>query len=206
MSMLLSALVADFKASLSSAAAQFRAADDGDFKRLLGVALVDMQVKRPITKPGEVGLFALQPRYAVLAPDFAALKTHMWADPAITPKPWEGNYPGLVPRVAATWDGAAWWLEFSPAPTMVQITVWGDVFRFWYFARHQLSETPGETTINPADRGLLLLRAQAEAMRELAMRNVVTPQQTRDGYSSMPRNGTPSALYAALMAEFNGAR
>lgn len=206
MSMLLSALVADLKASLNDAAAQFRAADDGDFKRLLGVALADMQAKRPITKPGEVGLFALQARYAVVAPDFAALKTHMWADPASTPKPWEPGFPGLVPRVVAAWDGAAWWLEFSPAPTMLQITVWGDTFRFWYFAQHLLSETAGQTTINPADRGLLLLRAQAEAMRELAMRNVVRPQQMRDGYSSMPRNGTPAALFEALMAEFKGAR
>nr|WP_296020845.1 hypothetical protein [uncultured Acidovorax sp.] len=206
MSMLLSALIADFKASLNGAAAQFRAADDGDFKRLLGVALADMQAKRPITKPGEVGLFALQSRYAVLAPDFAAFKTHLWADPANTPKPWEPLYPGTAPRVSAAWDGAAWWLEFSPAPTMVQITVWGDTFRYWYFGRHLLSETPGATTINPADRGLLLLRAQAEAMRELAMRNVVTPQAMRDGYSSTPRNGTPAALYEALLAEFKGAR
>ena len=206
MSMLLSALVADFKASLSGAAEQFRAPDDGDFKRLLGIALTDMQAKRPITKPGEVGLFALQARYAVVAPDFAALKTHMWADPASTPKPWEPNYPGAVPRVSAQWDGVTWWLEFSPAPTMVQINVWGASFRFWYFAQHLLSEAPDTTTINPSDRGLLLLRAQAEAMRELAMRNVIKPQAMRDGYSSTPRNGTPSALFEALMAEFKGAR
>ena len=206
MSMLLSALVADFKASLGGAVEQFRAPDDGDFKRLLGIALSDMQAKRPITKPGEVGLFALQPRYAVVAPDFAALKTHMWADPASTPKPWEPGYPGAVPRVSTQWDGVAWWLVFEPAPTMVQINVWGAVFRFWYFAQHLLSETPGLTTINPSDRGLLLLRAQAEAMRELAMRNVIKPQAMRDGYSSTPRNGTPSALFEALMAEFKGAR
>lgn len=206
MSMLLSALVADFKASLGGAVEQFRAPDDGDFKRLLGIALSDMQAKRPITKPGEVGLFALQARYAVVAPDFAALKTHMWADPASTPKPWEPNYPGAVPRVSTQWDGVAWWLEFAPAPTMVQLSVWGATFRFWYFAQHVLSEAPGLTTINPSDRGLLLLRAQAEAMRELAMRNVMKPQAMRDGYSSTPRNGTPAALFETLLAEFKGAR
>ena len=206
MSMLLSALVADFKASLGDAASVFRAADDADFKRMLGVALVDMQAKRPITKPGAVGLFALQGRYAVTAPDFAALKTHMWADPASTPKPWEGCYPGIAPRVSAQWDGVAWWLEFSPAPTMVQIQVWGADFKFWYFARHFLSEAPGETTISPSDRGLLLLRAQAEAMRELAMRNLNKPQQMRDGFSGTPRNGTPAALFEVLLAEFKEAR
>jgi hypothetical protein len=173
MSMLLSALVADFKASLNDAAAQFRAPADADFARLLGVALLDMQAKRPVTKLGQVTLFPLQARYAVTNEDFAALKVHQWADPASTPKPWDPCYPGAVPRVAAQWGGASWWLEFSPAPTPRQLAVWGSEFRFWYFARHVLSETAGQTTVNPADRGLLLLRAQAEALRELAMRIVV---------------------------------
>lgn len=206
MSMLLSVLVADFKASLSDAAAQFRAPADADFARLLGVALLDMQAKRPVTKLGQVTLFPLQARYAVTHEDFAALKVHLWAEPATTPKPWEPCYPGSVPRVAAQWGGSSWWLEFSPAPTPRQIAVWGSDFKFWYFARHVLSETVGETTVNPADRGLLLLRAQAEAMRELAMRNVVKTQQMRDGFSGSPRNGTPAALFETLLAEFKGAR
>lgn len=206
MSMLLSALVADFKASLSDAAGQFRAPADADFARLLGVALLDMQAKRPITKAAEVSLFAEQARYALVLDDFAAIKTHMWASPAQTPRPWEPSYPGAVPRVSAQWDGVAWWLEFSPAPTARQLLVWGGVFKFWYFARHVLSETPGATTVNPHDRSLLILRAQAEAMRELAMRNIVKPQAMRDGYTGQPRNGTPSALFEMLMAEFKGVR
>lgn len=206
MSMALSALVTDFKASLSDAAAQFRAPADGDFKRLLGVALLDMQAKRPITKLGQVTLFPLQARYAVQEADFAALKVHQWADPASTPRPWEPNYPGAVPRVAAQWGGASWWLEFSPAPTPRQLQVWGSEFRFWYFATHALGDGAGETTVNPSDRGLLLLRAQAEAMREMAMRNVVKPQAMRDGYTGLPRNGTPAALFETLLAEFKGAR
>lgn len=206
MSMQLSALVADFKASLNDAAAQFRAPADADFARLLRVALLDMQVKRPVTKLGQVNLFPLQARYAITHEDFAALKVHLWAEPAYTPKPWEPSYPGAVPRVAAQWGGASWWLEFSPAPTPRQLQVWGSEFRFWYFARHVLGEAAGETTVNPGDRGLLLLRAQAEAMRELAMRNVVKPMAMRDGYSSTPRNGTPSALFESLLAEFKGAR
>jgi len=204
--MQLSALVADLKASLNDAAGQFRAPADADFQRLLGVALLDMQVKRPVTKPGQVSLFPLQARYAITHDDFAALKVHQWADPASTPKPWEANYPGAVPRVAAQWGGASWWLEFSPAPTPRQLQVWGSEFRFWYFATHTLGEAVGETTVNPSDRGLLLLRAQAEAMRELAMRNVVKTQAMRDGFSGQPRNGTPSALFETLLAEFKGAR
>lgn len=206
MSMTLSALVLDFKASLNDAAAQFRTPADGDFARLLGVALLDVQAKRPVTKLGQVELFPLQARYPVAQDDFAALKVHLWADPAATPKPWDPAFPGAVPRVAAQWGGVSWWLEFSSAPTPLQLQVWGSDFRFWYFARHVLGDLPGETTVSPSDRGLLLLRAQAEAMRELAMRNVIKPVAVRDGYSSTPRNGTPSALYESLLAEFKGAR
>ena len=54
--------------------------------------------------------------------------------------------------------------------------------------------------------GCRLNTYESEAMRELAMRNVIKPQAMRDGYSSTPRNGTPSALFEALMAEFKGAR
>lgn len=199
-------LVNELKASLTEAAKKFRAADDADFKRLIQRALLDMQAKRPITQIGEVGLFAHQARYRVLAEDFAQLKMHTWADPALTPPPWEASYPGAVPRVAAAWDGAAWWLEFSPAPTPRQIAAWGAVFRFWYFARHQLGEAGEPSTLGEDDRGLVLLRAQAEAMREMAMRNVVMPQEMRDGYSGTARNGQPAALFQVLMDEFNRAR
>lgn len=205
--MLLSALVEDLKSSLgSTVAGKFSGPADGDLKRLLGVALAEMEWKRPITQLGSVQLHALQARYAVPQPDFAALKTHLWAAPVDTPMPWDDGYPGAAPRVAAQWNGATWWLEFSPAPTPRQIAAWGGEFRFWYFARHRLSEEAGETTVAAADRGLLILRAQAEAMRELAMRNVATTTQMRDGFSGTPRNGTPAALFQVLLDEFRRAR
>lgn len=209
MALLLSSVVAAFKASLGAAAGQFRAVSDGDFVRMLQLALVDMQAKRPITRPGEVELFPYQPSYLLAAAnfaDFAAFKTHLWADPAQTPKPWDACWPGAVPRVAAQRDGTDWYLELSPAPTPRQLAVWGSTLKFWYFARHVLSETPGESTVNDNDLGLLLLRAQAEAMRELAMANVVKTTQMRDGYSGTPRNGTPTALFELLMNEFKEAR
>lgn len=202
----LSSAVAALKASLGGAAAQFRAPADGDFVRLLQLALPHLQAKRPVTRAGEVHLFAYQPTYLLQYPDFAAFKTHVWADPAATPKPWEPHWPGAVPRVAAQRDGADWFLELTPAPTPRQLSVWGAVLRFWYFAEHVLSDIPGETTVNANDMNLLLLRAQAEAMRELAMRNVVNPQQMRDGYSGTPRNGTPTALFELLLKEFQEAR
>lgn len=207
MAMDMPSLVWDLKASLMDAAKKFTTFGDEDFRRLLRRAALEMQAKRPITKAGALGLFAHQGRYRVLDADFAQLKTHLWADPARTPPPWEYGYPGAVPRVTAAWDGLDWWLEFSPAPTPRQITAWGAEFAFFYFARHVLPEDVGGTsTLADADRGLLLLRAQAEAMRELAMRNLVIPIQMRDGYSVTARNGTPAALFKVLLDEFKGAR
>ena len=87
---------------------------------------------------------------------------------------------------------------------LLQQTVW-DIL-FYYFGVHAIGSAAVDTTVSAPDRALLLLRAQAEAMRELAMRNVVKPQQMRDGYTSMPRNGTPAALFESLLAEFKGAR
>jgi len=51
-------------------------------------------------------------------------------------------------------------------------------------------------------RGALLLRAQAECCKELAMRNVAKPVTMRDGGGGQPRNGTPGHLYSVLLAEF----
>lgn len=206
MALLLSSVIAALKASLGEAAAQFRAPQDADFVRMLQLALPHMQAKRPVTRAGQIDLFAYQPSYLLAYPDFAAFKTHAWADPSLTPKPWEPAWPGAVPRVAAQCDGADWFLELTPAPTPRQLAVWGSTLRFWYFAEHVLSEVSGETTVNDNDQGLLLLRAQAEAMRELAMRNVVKTQQMRDGYSGTPRNGTPTALFELLLQEFREAR
>ena len=44
--------------------------------------------------------------------------------------------------------------------------------------------------------------AQAEAMRELSMKNATTAYQLREGISATPKNGTPAYLYQELLAEF----
>lgn len=199
-------LVAELKATLHDTAAVFTAPLDADFERFLTAALPDMQMKRPRTRLGALTLTAGVDRYAVTETDFAALKVHTWGEPVRTVRPWEPCYPGSVPRVEAQWDGAAWALVVEPAPTAVQLSAWGDQLRFWYFGQHVLGNELGETTVNAADRGLLLLRAQAEAMRELMLRNVSKPVQMRDGYSGTPRNSTPAALNQQLLDEFWRAR
>ncbi|MGE0350959.1 hypothetical protein [Hydrogenophaga sp.] len=205
MSMKESDLVADLKASLHDSAAVFRAPLDADFRRFLAQALPDMQFKRPITRLGTVTLTVDEGRYAMPVDDFAALKTSLWGGTTRL-RPWEPGYPGAVPRAHATWDGTAWWIELEIAPTAAQLAAWTNALSFWYFARHVVSDEEGATTVNALDRGLLLLRAQAEAMLELSVRNASKPVQLRDGLSGTPRNSTPAALYQALLDEFREAR
>lgn len=196
-------LVADLKASLQDAANVFTAAADADFIRHLTAAALDMRRKRPRTLLGTITLVADQDAYAAPA-DFAAFKSDLWGIGARKYQPWEVNHPGRLPDVSASGDAGAQTLYLSPAPTSFQIGVLGAAYKFYYYAAHSISATAASTTILPADRGLLLLRAQAEAMKEMSMRNIGKPVTMRDGMSQGPRNGTPSALFIELMKLFEG--
>lgn len=200
-------LVADLKASLLDAAGVFTADGDADFVRFLTEALADMRAKRPVTRLGEVTLVAGQAVYALSGaggayPDFLALKVDLWRDPGRLPRPWEPTYPGPLPRLSAVWDGTAHALELNPAPSAGHVALLGSRCAFWYFAGHVIGADAADTTVAPADRGLLLLRAQAAAMLAMAVRNSGKPVQLRDGLSGAPRNSTPSALHTTLMDLF----
>lgn len=199
-------LVVDLKWSLFDAAALFTAPQDADFKRFLAQALPDMQTKRPVTRLGTLTLTEGEARYAVAEADFEALKTDIWREPARLPKPWEAGWPGALPRVCAARDGAAWFIQFEPAPSALHIAALGSAFKFYYFARHAIGTLAADTTVAPQDRALLLLRAQAEAMLALGMRNAGKPVQLRDGLSGTPRNSTPAALHELLMRLFREQR
>lgn len=204
--MALADLIADLKTSLHDSAAVFKAPADADFERFLLQALPDMGTKRPVTRLGSLTLVADVARYAVPQTDFAAYKTDLWAEAALLPRPWEASWPGATPRVSATWDGAAWWLEFEPGPTYKHLAVFGSTFKFWYYGRHVVDAVAANTTVHANDRGLLLLRAQAEAMRELSIRAATKPVQLRDGLSGVARNSTPAALHEMLLKLFAEAR
>lgn len=199
-------LVTDLKASLFDAASVFTSAADADFKRFLKQSLPDMQFKRPVTRLGALTLAADVGRYAVAEADFAALKTDLWREPSKLPKPWEPTYPGPLPRICAARDGAAWFIQFEPAPTALHIGALGSAFKFYYFAAHAIAPLEADTTVNPQDRGLLLVRAQAEAMLAMAIRNSGKAVQMRDGMSGTPRNSTPAALADQLLRMFREAR
>lgn len=195
-------LLADLKRSLHDAASPFDAPNDADFKRFLAVALTGMQAKRPRTLLGSMTLQADVDLYPLAVDDFAQYKTHQWGGKVI--RPWLPCYPGALPRIGAVKDGDTWQLVFDPAPTQAHLDAYGSTFRYWYYGTH--SAGGDGSTLAAADRPLLLLRAQAEAMRELSMRNINKPVQLRDGISGAPRNSTPAALYRELLAEWEKAR
>ncbi len=195
-------LVADLKASLHDAASVFTAASDGDFKRLLDVSALDMGRFRARTLLGSVILVAGQAEYAAPA-DFVMFKSALWGiAPIAAPRPWERGYPGRLPDAFESELAGVRQISLSLPPTAEQIALLGNQYLFYYFAAHAVGVDAANTTIKASDRGLMLLRAQSEAMRELAMRNIGKPVTVRDGMSGAPRNGTPSHLYSVLMEEF----
>ena len=198
-------LIADLKASLQDAAKVFTAAADADFSRHLDAAALDFGRVRPRTMLGTITLVAEQFNYAAPV-DFLSYKSDLWCQPAKRINPWETTYPGRLPDVFTAMNGAVRELHLLPAPTAAQITVLGSAFKFYYFAAHSIGTLAADTTIQAGDRGLLLLRAQAEAMKEMSMRNIAKPVSMRDGLSHGPRNGTPGYLFEALMKMFEGAK
>ncbi len=198
-------LVADFKASLQDAKNVFTAESDADFIRHLVAAALDMGHKRPRTLLGNITLVADQYNYPAPA-NLHAYKSDLWGIPARRINPWEKNHPGKLPDVFVSGSAGALELHLLPAPSAFQIGVLGSAFKFYYFATHIIGATAADTTIQAGDRGLLLLRAQAEAMKEMAMRNIGKPVALRDGMSQGPRNGTPQYLFEQLMKMFEEAK
>lgn len=198
-------LVADLKASLHDSAEVFTAPDDADFVRFIDLGARDLGRVRRRTLVGSLTLVADVGLYA--APDdLACPKSHLWGiSPLAAPRPWEKGYPGRLPDMSLGEVAGSPALILTPPPTAVQIGVLGSEFRYYYFARHSVAVDAAATTVRQADRGLLLLRAQAEAMKEMAMRNIKKPVQLRDGLASAPKNGTPAALFQALLDQFERA-
>lgn len=193
-------LEADLAASLHDAADVFVA--PGDMGRLLDAAVLDFSRHRPRTLMGTLTVETGRMDYA--APDNLYLfKSSLWGiAPVARAKPWERQWPGPNPDVHVADGVAGRELHLTPAPTQQQLMVLGSEFRYYYFATHAIGDTAAETTLRAGDRFLLLLRAQAEAMREMSIRNIKKPVAMRDGLHSAPRNMTPAALHVEMMREW----
>lgn len=200
MGIALADLLSDYKASLHDAAAVF--ADDGsDLLRHLRTACREVgRHKRPRTLTSEVTLVADQVEYTGVPDDLLLPKISQWGH--VNVKPWLAVRDPLP--VIGLLDGSTRKLLLRPPPTAAQIGAYGATYVYYYLAAHTLDVDAGTTTVAEQDRDLVILRAQAEAMRELAMRDAGKPVSLRGGSpsGSSPKIGTAAALYQSLLAEF----
>lgn len=199
--MSLADLVADMTASLHDAIEVFDA--PGDLQRLLKTAAADFSTHRPRTLLGKLTVEIGRIEYPA-QDDMYQFKSSLWGNaPVPRAKPWERSWPGPMPDVRTVDGTTGRELHLVPAPTALQLMTLGSEFRYYYFGTHTIGETAAETTLSQDDRFLLLLRAQAEAMRELMIRNIKKPVAMRDSLNSSPRNSTPAAMYEKLMEEWS---
>jgi hypothetical protein len=113
--------------------------------------------------------------------------------------PWDEFRLQTVPTPFLTVvEGTRCW-QFRPTPTTFMLDRIGSVYPYTYVAGHKLSETEAETTLQTEQLPLLILRAQVEALRELAIRNAHKPIAVRDGMHSQTKNGTPAAIAEQFM-------
>lgn len=172
------------------------------FSRLLTIAAADMHRVRPRTRFGTIDLIAGENIYD--APeDLLKFKATTWGDDfRKSTKHWDENYRYINPTVSLVEVDDSKKLFIDQTPSATDLVLLGAKFRFYYYAQHELSETT--STIADSDKSLLILRAQAEAMRELSFRSLYSTTTIKSG-TSRPKLGTPSDLYMHLMNEFEAA-
>lgn len=205
MSMARAALAADLKTSLRDAASAFNGAADADFLRLVDIAVGDMHRVRPLVRVAgfNFDIDAVEASSYLLPADFVDFHSAIWGSKTDVPM-WDPAYVdgNLMPYPARSAAGRV--LCIAP-PSLAQRNAYGSRYSYRYFAHHSVGATDADCTVALADRGLLILRAQAEACRELAFRGITKPVALRDGQSQSPANSTPQAMWQALMREFEEA-
>ena len=114
--------------------------------------------------------------------------------------PWDPRRLAVVPTPTITMQNGVRVWELSPTPTQKMLLQLETVdYPYSYFSGHVLDEDPAKTTILDAHLPQLVLRAQVEALRAIAVRNSFKPVAIRDASLSQTRNGTPAALAEQFM-------
>lgn len=195
-------LIHDLKAMLGPAAEKFEDESDADFMRHLNTAAFDFGRLRRRTKLGSVSLVSDQANYAAPV-DLIGFKHPIWGvNERRSRKYWNPDWPGRLPSASLIEGAAGLEIYLDPAPTAEQIADLGSDYKFFYFAAHSVDMDATKTTIQVHDRSLLLLRAVAASLLDLAHRGVMNPVALGDGVGSMPKNGTPSSLAEAALKLF----
>ncbi|AXF86763.1 hypothetical protein DTO96_102519 [Ephemeroptericola cinctiostellae] len=195
------ALLARHKAALLDAQRGFKE-DDTDYERHIATALIDLNQRRPRHAWASLTLEPKRRTYPCPSDLKHVYACHYGRDEKQQRDCWDPHYPiGRLPDVSVGWDADhCRFLNVHPIPSAMLLGVLGAQCDYEYTADHILTDEV--CTLDEFEQGLLILRAQAEAMRELAMRNSTQPVQLRDGLTQGAANGTPSHLYSVLLAEF----
>jgi len=192
------ALMLSLKAELMDAADKFT---DSDFDRQLGTAARDLARVKPRIKRATLALTAEQSDYS--APDDCVrVYAPLWGKSELsTAKPWDDDWPGRLP-VMSLEDGT---LYLTPAPTAKQITLLGSSYPYRYVAAWVIGEKAADTNIPDYLRDLILIRAAAAAMQDLAHRNLAKPTRLGECVSkgSQPQaDVTPTEIAKQLIERF----
>jgi len=194
----------ELKASLMDAANAFT--DPGDFDRHLDRAAGDLPRRRPLVLTGSLTLKANQAAYTPVPTDLVRPVFSRWANSErVDRPPWAKDHPPPRPRVTLVNEDGTRKLHVTPVPTASELATFGDTLQYDYDARYTIADAAEDTTVRPEDRWLLLLRAQAEAMGELAIKNVDRPVRVGTEGGAQSANGTPAGLRQRLMQEFQAA-
>ena len=187
-----------FKASLLDSVRSF---DDAAYPRHIQAAMAALNAVRPQHLVTVVSLVAGRSLYPC-PQKLTAIHACWWGRSAkYHTEPWADHHPGRLPEWSiANNEAGVRFLRAMPAPTAWQINSLGSECELEYHADHVLTDT--ECTLSAEDLDLLIVRAQAEAMREVSMKNATTAYQLRESIGSTPNNSTPAHLYTQLMAEF----
>ena len=175
-----------------------------DFERHMDTALRELAQFRPRRVLAELNSMPMQREYECPADLIEVLATHYGRAEKAQRQPWDAGYPTQrLPEVTVQYraDGSRY-LQVFPAPSYQLLAQIGTVVGYEYSAGHVVTDS--YSSLTPVLVHLAILRAQAEAMRELAMRNSSMPTQVKDSLTNTPANGTPSYLYQLLMDEFYG--
>lgn len=194
---MLSALLDDYQASLGESAQLFRTPDRADLVRHLRAASVALGRKRNLMGRASLTLVPGVAVYEAPAGVWQVLAVE-WLQAETVPLFEFVTYPPPRLTVAGTS------IFVSPTPTPAMIAAHGSTLNFRYEQAYAL--TDDETYDVPErDRWLLILRAQAEAMRELSIRAHQKPVTLSGAGGGGLTNMQPAALYAAFLAEFAAA-
>jgi len=193
-------LRADLQSSLRNAAEEF---DDADLDRHLDRAAEDLPRRRRLVLSASIALQADTAEYDSVPTDLVRPVFSRWANSARLKKaPWVTDYPPQRPRVTLVQTSGGRKLHVTPTLTATELAKHGETLQYDYEARYTIADAAADTTVKAEDRWLLLLRAQAESVRELALKNIDRPISVGDKAGRQTRNDTPGSLYQLLMEDF----